>query len=320
MGKRKKKKKKPEERNPILDWMGYACLRVGVAILYCFGVKRSLKFAKFLGTLLWDHYKKGRSRAIENLKASFPEKDDEWIEKVGKRSFQQVVMLVVDILFTPRIVGKDNWRQYSRYINAERVKWMIKEHKGMLLLTAHYGNFEIMGYILGLFDFDIYSIARPLDNRFINKWLYGVREKKGQKIINKKGASDVMAEIVQSGAALGFIADQDAGKKGVFVDFFGRKASTYKSIGLVAIQYGMPIAVGMSRRVGDDFYFEIEVGRIITPDEWADKDDQLKWVTQEFSTAMEDLIRKDPTQYWWLHRRWKHRPREERMADKANKS
>ncbi|MHC4536804.1 MAG: LpxL/LpxP family acyltransferase [Planctomycetota bacterium] len=97
----------------------------------------------------------------------------------------------------------------------------------------------------------------------------------------------------------------------MFVDFFGRRASTYKSIGLIAITNNIPIAVGYSRRIGNRFYFELGVTRIIFPHEWADKDDPLFWVTAEYTTAIEQFVREDPTQYWWLHRRWKHRPREE---------
>ncbi|AQT68658.1 Lipid A biosynthesis lauroyl acyltransferase [Anaerohalosphaera lusitana] len=309
---KRKKRKKKKKHNPVSDYLTYLGMRLGVAIMHCFPVENNLRFAKKLGSLMWKHYHRGRDRALTNLHASFPEKDEQWIHATGQRSFQQIVMLVVDILFTPKLVRKDNWQQYSRFINAERIKWMMKEEKGLLLLTAHYGNFEIMGYMMGLFGFNIYSIARPLDNKFINNWLYGIRKRKGQKIIDKKGASAIMTQVVDEGATLGFIADQDAGKKGVFVDFFGRKASTYKSIGLMAIQYNLPIGVGCCRRVDDRFFFEMEVQRIITPDEWADKDDPLKWVTQEYSKAMENFIRKDPTQYWWLHRRWKHRPREER--------
>ena len=130
-------------------------------------------------------------------------------------------------------------------------------------------------------------------------------------VIDKKGAANVMNDISSTGATLCFIADQDAGRKGLFVDFFGRKASTYKSIGLVALMNNLPIGVGYSRRVKNKFFFEIGISRIITPDEWADKDDPLKWVTAEYTKAIEDFVRDDPSQYWWLHRRWKHRPKEE---------
>ena len=293
--------------------MLYVAVRILVMFLYLFDVETNLHFACFLGRLLWKHYHRGRQRALDNLRASFPEKSETWIWQTGRRSFEHIVMLTIDVLFTPRLVKKYNWRDYSRYKNAEYAKWLMQERKGLLLVAAHYSNFEIIGYLLGLFGFDLYSIARPLDNKYLNRFLYGVRERRGQKIIDKKGAAQLMPQITAQGSTLGFIADQDAGRKGIFVDFFGRKASTYKSIGLVALTYDLPIVIGYSRRVGNRFFFELGVTRIIFPHEWADKDDPLTWVTAEYTKAIETFVREDPTQYWWLHRRWKSRPKEERL-------
>ena len=307
-GKRRKKKKDTQ----IIDWLLYIVLRIFLFILYRFSVESNLCFAAFLGRKMWKHYHRGRKRALDNLGASFPEKDEEWLIETGRRSFEQIVMLVIDILFTPRLVKRDNWDQYSAYRNTEQIKWLMQGGRGLLLITGHYGNFEIMGYLLGIFGFDIYSIARPLDNKFINKYLYGVRERAGQKVIDKKGATEQMESIAAGGGTLCFIADQDAGKKGVFVDFFGRKASTYKSIALIAMKYNMPIGVAAAARVENRFFFEIEISRLIMPEEWADRDEPLTWITQEYTKAIEDFVRKDPSQYWWLHRRWKTRPKEER--------
>jgi len=306
-----KKKKKKKKHSPFADWLAYIALRVAVIFLSLFDIETNLNNACFLGRMLWKYYHRGRKRAMDNLRVSYPEKSQQWLEKTGQRSFEHIAMLAIDVLFTPRMVKKGNWRHYSRYKNVERAKWLMKEGNGLLMVTAHYSNFEIMGYLLGLFDFNIYSIARPLDNKYINKYLYGVRQRAGQKIIDKKGASQIMDQITAKGATLCFIADQDAGRKGIFVDFFNRKASTYKSIGLLAITNNIPIGIGYSRRVDNRFFFEIGVNRIIFPHEWADKDDPLKWVTAEYTKAIEEFIRQDPSQYWWLHRRWKHRPKEE---------
>lgn len=305
------KKKKKKKHNPVVDWLGYLALRVVVVFLSIFHIETNLNFACFLGRLLWKYYHRGRKRALDNLRASFPEKSEQWICKTGQRSFEHIVMLVIDILFTPRFVKKNNWRNYSQYKNVERAKWLMQEGKGLLMVAAHYSNFEIMGYLLGLFGFNVYSIARPLDNKFINRYLYGVRKQAGQKIIDKKGAANLIEKTSSTGATLCFIVDQDAGKKGIFVDFFGRKASTYKSIGLIAITQNIPIGVGYSRRINNRFYFEIGINRIIFPEEWADKENPLEWVTAEYTRAIEEFVREDPSQYWWLHRRWKHRPKNE---------
>jgi KDO2-lipid IV(A) lauroyltransferase len=303
------RKRKKKRQHPVLDWLLYVAIRTLVVFLYLFDVETNLRFACFLGRLMWDHYHRGRQRALDNLRASFPEQSEAWIHRTGRRSFEQVVMLAIDVLFTPRLVNKHNWRDYSRYRYCEYAKWLMQERKGVLLVTGHYSNFEVIGYLLGLFGFDIYSIARPLDNKYLNRYLYSVRERRGQKLIDKRGAAELMPQITRNGSTLAFIADQDAGRKGIFVDFFGRPASTYKSIGLLAITYNLPIVVGCSRRIENRFFFEIGANRVILPHEWADKDDPLTWITAEYTKAIEAFVREDPTQYWWLHRRWKTQPR-----------
>jgi KDO2-lipid IV(A) lauroyltransferase len=305
-GRRRKKK-----GNVVIEGLLYVALRVVVAFLGLFSVESNLRLARFLGRCLWRVYGRGRRRALENLRASFPDRDSAWIESVGRRSFEQIVMLAVDVLYTPHRVCKDNWRQYSTFKNGERCKWLMQEGRGLLLVSGHYGNFEIVGYLFSLFGFKLATVARPLDNRFVDAYVKRIRQQKGQRIIDKKGAADLMAAAAEQGTSLGLIADQDAGPKGFFVDFFGRKASTFKSIAVLAVTRNMPVVVGYSRRVGDGFFFEIGVNRMIFPDEWADKPDPLRWITAEYTREIEQFVREDPTQYWWVHRRWKTRPREE---------
>ena len=120
-----------------------------------------------------------------------------------------------------------------------------------------------------------------------------------------------MLEVLKNGETLCFIADQNAGKKGMFVDFFHRKASTYKSIGLLAIEYNLPIVVGYCRRIDDQYRFKLGVQRIIRPGDWEEQENPLRWITAEYTRAIEEFVRDDPEQYWWVHRRWKTRPRGE---------
>jgi KDO2-lipid IV(A) lauroyltransferase len=94
------------------------------------------------------------------------------------------------------------------------------------------------------------------------------------------------------------------------VDFFGRAASTYKSIGLLAIQKRVPIVVGYAARIHPGFHYRIGVERIIQPEEWAAVEDPLQWITQEYTRALEAAIRHWPDQYLWVHRRWKHQPKQ----------
>ena len=141
-----------------------------------------------------------------------------------------MAMLGVDCLVMPRLAHTHNWNRYARFTNIERAKWIMQEGRGVVLVTGHYGNFEIAGYLLGLFGFKIYSVTRALDNRYLDGYIRAIRERKGQKIIDKRGAGRLMSQASEEGVTLGLIADQDAGFKGIFVDFFGRKASTYKAL------------------------------------------------------------------------------------------
>jgi KDO2-lipid IV(A) lauroyltransferase len=97
----------------------------------------------------------------------------------------------------------------------------------------------------------------------------------------------------------------------MFVDFFGRKASTYKSIGLLAMQYEVPVIIGFARRTDKPFHFQVGAQDIIHPKDWQNQDDPLRYITQRYTNAIEDMVRKDPAQYLWVHRRWKSRPKGE---------
>jgi lauroyl/myristoyl acyltransferase len=121
----KKKKKKP---NPVMDYLSFVSLRVLVVFLSLFDIETNLNTACLLGRLLWRYYHRGRKRALDNLRASFPGESQEWIERTGRRSFEHIVMLAVDILFTPRLARKHNWRCYSRYKSA---------HKGQTHHNSH---------------------------------------------------------------------------------------------------------------------------------------------------------------------------------------
>jgi KDO2-lipid IV(A) lauroyltransferase len=221
-------------------------------------------------------------------------------------------MFFIEMMFTTRLIRIDTWARYVHLRNFEEtLEMMVRRQGGLIMLTGHYGNFEILGYLLATLGFPTSSVARPLDNPYLSEFVFGVRERQGQRIIAKKGATTDVVDVIESGGTVAFVADQNAGSKGMFVDFFGRKASTYKSIGLLAMQYETPVVIGYSRRVNDRFEFEIGVQEVIHPADWKDQDDPLRYITQRYTKALEDLIRVDPGQYWWVHRRWKTRPKGE---------
>jgi KDO2-lipid IV(A) lauroyltransferase len=302
----------PKPRNDLIDRLQYLGVRIVSMMMQCWPVNTNLRWAKLLGDALYRIDKKHRDRALANLRRSFPHLSENQRETLARRSMQELFMFFVEMLFTPRLLRIDSWAQYVTLINFEKtLELLLKRERGLIMLTAHYGNFEVLGYLLATLGFPTSSVARPLDNPYLSEFVFGVRERLGQKIIAKKGATDDVVDVIESKGAVGFVADQNAGSKGIFVDFFGRKASTYKSIGLLAMQYEVPVVIGYSRRINDQFQFEIGAQDVIFPRDWKDQPDPLRYVTQRYTKAIEDMIRTDPGQYWWVHRRWKTRPKGE---------
>lgn len=310
-----------KDRTGPVAFATYSALRFVAFLFHIFPIDRNLETARLFGRIWWRIDRKTRERARVHLRESYGEEmSEQEVDRIALASMQQLVMLAVESMFTPRLVNEWTWARYVRMGEFSETLQVLLKGRGALLVTGHYGNWELTGHLLSLYGFEVVAIMRPLDNAYINGYVVRTRRAAGLELLDKKGAMQKAEGILHRGGALGFIADQDAGRKGMFVDFFGRKASTYKSIGLLAMSAEVPIIVGYARRISPRFRYELGVERIIHPHEWKDRDDPLEWITQEYTSAIEDFVRRDPAQYLWAHRRWKSRPRSERIQAGAKQS
>jgi KDO2-lipid IV(A) lauroyltransferase len=299
-------------RSIPLDWLQYVALRLVTMGMHVFPIESNLAFARFIGDLLYRFDHRHRQRAMGNLRRSFPGLGERELARHARSSMQSLILLGIETLFTTRLVRPDTLARYLTLGDwAPVLRLLMQKDHGVIMLTGHYGNWEILGYALATMGFETVSVARPLDNKFINHWLLGVRERMGQRIIAKKGATEEVVQTLAARGVVAFIADQNAGPKGLFVDFFGRKASTYKSIGLLAIQYRAPVVIGYARREPGHFRFHAGLTDIIYPSDWEGLDDPLLYITQRYTAAIEKFVREEPGQYLWVHRRWKTRPKGE---------
>lgn len=296
----------PETRVP--DWQPHS-----VAARWMRTPLNSLRSLSQTSNRLLGKFREHRNRAELHIRTSFPDMPPHDVERIALESMQQLCMMAVELILSPRLITRWTWHDYVDTRNLAEAIRALSDRRGCILITGHYGNIEVLGTTLATIGFDMTAVMRPLDNPYINRLLTRRRAHSGLKLLDKGGATQHAADILESGGALAFIADQNAGRKGIFVDFFRRKASTYKSIGLLAMRFEVPIVVGCARRVGRDFKYEMHVNRVIQPEEWADQEDPLRWVTQAYTSALEALIAEDPGQYLWIHRRWKSRPKGERV-------
>lgn len=304
-----------QPRTGPVAYLAYLAVRIGVFVLRMFPLEANLGTMRWFGGWYCRLDRRRRTIARDNLRRSLPELSNEQLDRATRRCFEHFAMLFgVELLCGFRAIDEWNWARHVRLVGLEETVKLLLRGRGAILLTGHYGNFELTAFLMAALGFDVAAVMRPLDNFYLNRFLVATRGARGLRLLDKFGASSEAEEILRRGGALGFVADQDAGRKGVFVDFFGRPASTYKSIGLLAITCDVPIVVGYARRTGNGFQYDVGVERIIDPTEWQDRKDPLTWVTQEYTRAIEAFVRTAPEQYLWLHRRWKTQPRTEGSA------
>jgi KDO2-lipid IV(A) lauroyltransferase len=298
-----------KSRRLWLDYLAYLAVRLVVAFAQILTIEQSYALARFLAWAIYTVDARHRMVGIENLRLAFGDRYNEAdCDRIVRGVYLHFCMMLMEILHTPRKIHLTNWREYVTLVGHEPILDRLMTGGPMILLTGHYGNWEMAGYLFGLFGYPTYSVARTLDNPYLDQFLRSFRERTGQKLIPKAGGYDQILEVLLSGRTLSMLADQDAGQRGMFVDFFGRPASTHKAIALLAIEHQAPVVVGVARRVGPGFRYEIRCADVIEPAEFTGSADDARILTQRYTTALEALIRQDPTQYLWLHRRWKHQP------------
>ncbi len=232
--------------------------------------------------------------------------------------------LVGEVVQLPRMMTLANCREVVVFRNRKVVLEAFCTGRPVIVLGGHFGNWEVSMATFGLFGMPMGIVGRSLDNPLLDAWFAKTRQATGHRLIDKRGAAPQMAAMMGAGGNLGLLCDQDAGRKGMFVDFFGRPASTFKSIALMALEYKAIIIVGYGLRLPDDFVnsrwarFEIGCEEVIDP-LTIEADDEIREITQRFTSALERAVRRAPEQYFWVHRRWKSEPRQKAKRRSRNR-
>lgn len=284
--------------------------------------------------------RKRLARAVDHLAVAFPDWSLDQREEYALKAYEHLFQLAVEMAYTPRLLTDDGWADHLRLGDLMPAVQRIlpgsgPERRPCVLITGHCGNWELLGYALALLGFPTYALYRPLDLEPMDRWVRAQREKRGLVLLDKFGAVEALPRVMATGGSVGFVADQNAGDRGLFVPFFGRLASTYKTIGLLALQYNAPIVCGMARRLvwsrdaeaeeavggvgfqdwsGEPFRYRLDVIDTIDPQDWAGRSDPLFYITARYRRAIEQCVLRAPEQYLWMHRYWKSRPRHERLG------
>lgn len=306
--KAKKREEKRKARSKVADYAVFLVIRVVVAFLQALSFEKGCGIARLLAWVVYKLDKRHRNVALENIEHAFPGKyTDEQRHAIVLNVYTHFLTMLIEIVHMPRRLHIYNWRRYAELVNGGVMVDALLSDRPLLIVTGHYGNWEMAGYALGLFGFRTYAIARPLDNPYLDDFLRGFRERTGQRLLAKHGDFDKMQKILDEGGAMATLADQDAGHRGVFVDYFGRPASTHKAVALMAIEHDVLIAVAGTPKIRGSY--QITTGEVVDPRDFAGSPNAVKNLTQSFTTALEKLVRIAPHQYFWVHRRWKSQPK-----------
>lgn len=223
-------------------------------------------------------------------------------ERMATGVFYSIARLLVNFARFPQMT-RENVGRVIRYEGLENFEQARARGKGVLVATAHLGNWELSAFAHAWMTAPMHVVVRPLDNARLDAFVEKRRALSGNDIIEKKEAARDILRALRKGDAVGILIDQNSSlDQGVFVEFFGKKACAHSAFVKLAHHSGAAVVPGFAMWHEDEqryvihFYPEIEMSGDVQED------------TQRVHSFLEVVIRKYPDQWLWIHRRWKTRP------------
>ena len=260
--------------------------------------------AVFIARLSYYISLKHRLIALHNLMRSFPDRPLKEIIRLAKESYISFTLVAVDFFDIP-CLNKDNLHQWISIEGLDNYTEACKEGKGVLIFSAHFGNWEIGNAALAIVTRPFIFVYRVLDSPLLERVITGVRASYGNVSLPKDKAMRPMIRLLKNGASINLLIDQNVTwYEGVFVDFFGRKACTTPGLALLALHTKAPVLPVFTRRLPDGKYL-LEIGKKVEIVRSENREADILINTQNFTKIIEEHIRQYPEQWFWVHQRWK---------------
>ncbi len=264
-----------------------------------------LSFGKFLGLIIYYVVPIRKKHALQSVQSAFPEKSDAEVHAIVKGVYQNITRILVTHCFLPKMTPADVLANID-YVGEDILKAALAKERGVIVVSGHLGDWESMGVGLAAAGYPISLVVAPIRNPHMNKMITRYRSKMGVRLISKKGmAIRHISQDLREKRCVGMLIDQDAGRSGIFVEFFGRPASTPKGPAQYAMKRKVPI-IAIFSFPQDDGRLKIVFEEVNT--DFSD-DDFIQQVTQDITARLEHHIRNSPEHWFgWLHRRFKSKP------------
>lgn len=294
-----------------MDFLVYKWIRLFFLLVGLIPEPLALRMATAIGGIWYRLDKRHREVALANMTLAFGgEMTEDGIRALSRKAFTHIALVLFELGRSLRW-GWGDIKARFRIYGAYHFKAAHKKGKGVLVLTCHMGNWEFLPTSMGATGLRISAVYRPLDFKPMDRFILETRERFGCRMYPTKKAKGGIVKELGEGHAVGLLSDQNAPKphQSVFVDMFGKKASAHNGIARLALTTGAPVVPYFVAR--DGRFVRGEFGPEIPLVDTGDFEADVRANTQNFSYAMEKMIRKFPEQWFWVHNRWKTRPRDE---------
>lgn len=302
----KRKKKTPFQIN-----IEYAVVLFFIKLLYILPYRIASDIGGLIGRLGYALDSRHRNITLINLRKAFPDADQETLITIAKSAFENFGRSTAETIHTASRKPASINRIISKRITVEGKEYLenaLKKGKGLIYLSGHFGNWELLGIILGTNDCPYNVIVRPLDNPKVDRLVTGMRGITGGNIMPKKNVLLDVLKRLKRGEGLGILTDQNTSREsGVFVDFFGTPAATNKGPAIIAMKSGATVLPTFLIREGK-YRFRLMYGKEVVLHKSGDPERDIFINTEMFTNILESYIRKYPEQWFWMHQRWKTRP------------
>ncbi len=292
----------------MADWILYLLVRFEAFIFRLLPLKLSLWIARRFGSLIYYTMGRRKTVAYASLRAAFKGRfTHAQSNRIIKEVYQNLAQSYIELLKFPQF-DEAYVRKCIRIEGQEKIKNTVKEEdKGVIFLTAHFGNWELCSLTGSTVGYKMNVLARFQKMERLNGYLNKMRGSKGANVIFKDDAIKEVLDALKRREAVGILSDQDGGKRGEFVNFLGRPASTPKGAAHFSLKTGAPIfPVFIIRERGP--YHTIMVGDDISVIPSGDIKKDIHEILQRFADSLAKYIEQYPGQWLWLHKRWKSTP------------
>ncbi len=279
----------------------WVCARIGEDSL--------TRFGNFLGDLVYDVVRVRRDVTHANLRRAFPDWDDLRIRRTSRECYRTFAKTVVEFARLPAM-GEAELVARVAIEGREWLEQIRNGGTGAILLTGHFGNWEYLGALFPAMGMPIDVVVAEQRNRKVDAVMNRIRRSRGVGVLSAVSDLRGIYRSLKAGRLVAIVADQDAGRDGIFVDFLGTPASTAIGPAVLARRFGVPILQGYATRVGPGRH-RMELIRPIRVETSGDEASAVRAATESWVRALEAQVRARPDHWFWMHRRWKTRPRED---------